>query len=143
MSTVTAPQARTAARPALIAAAGAGVAAAIANIAVLFAGNALIDGDVQVTDGPGSSTYTDLTAGQVGIATLVAALLAGLAWIVIGRFAAGRVRGVFLGITAVALVLSFGGPLGLDIPGSQQLILSVMHVVTAAAVAVALPLRRG
>ena len=110
----------------------AGIAAALANVAVLAIGNAAIDGSVQVTDGPGSSTYTDLTLVQGAISTLVSAALAGVLYLVLARLAPARARTIFIAVAGVALLVSFGGPLGLDIPGEQQLILSVMHVVAAA-----------
>lgn len=120
----------------------AGVAAAVANIVVLLAGNAVIDGSVRVTESPGSSTYTDLGAGQAAVATLISALLAGAVYAALARFAPARARTIFLGVSAVALLLSFGGPLGLDIPGSQQAVLSAMHVVAAAIIVAVVPRSR-
>ena len=119
-----------------------GVIAAVINAVWLLVGNAVIDGSVR-TASPGSSDYSNLAAWRVAIATLVASVAAGVLYLGLTRFAPARARTIFLAVVAVATLASFGAPHGLDIPGSQKFILTVMHMVTGVVVAGALTFRRG
>jgi Family of unknown function (DUF6069) len=114
-----------------------GVAGALLNVAVLGVGNALVDGTIR-TASPGGDSYADLGAATVAGATLLAAVLGALVWIALRRLVPDRARSLFLGLIGFATLASFASPLGLDIPGSHQFVLSVMHVVAAASIAVAL-----
>ncbi|KZK16571.1 DUF6069 family protein [Meiothermus taiwanensis] len=114
---------------------GGGLAAG-GNLLVFAIANVL-GANLQVPSAPGSTTLVPLTAGQVIWASLIPALFAGGLLAILGRFARNPWP-VFLGISGVFLLLSFGGPLNIPADTTTKLVLNLMHVVAAVAIVGAL-----
>ena len=113
-----------------------GVLSALGNLVVFFVAGWLGVG-LQITAAPGSSTLVPLQIGQVIVASLLPALPAGLLLVVLARFMPNPWT-VFMAIAGVFLVVSFMGPINLPTDPVNELVLNLMHVVSAVAIVGAL-----
>jgi hypothetical protein len=113
-----------------------GVLSVVGNLVVFFVAGWL-GISLQVTAAPGSSTLVPLQIGQVIVASLLPALPAGLLLAALARFMRNPWP-VFIGISGVFLVLSFAGPINLPTDPANELVLNLMHVVSAVAIVGAL-----
>jgi len=113
-----------------------GVLSVVGNLVVFFVAGWL-GISLQVTAAPGSSTLVPLQIGQVIVASLLPALPAGLLLAALARFMSNPWP-VFIGISGVFLVLSFAGPINLPTDPANELVLNLMHVVSAVAIVGAL-----
>jgi hypothetical protein len=113
-----------------------GVLSAVGNV-VVFLVAGWLGISLQVTAAPGSSTLVPLQIGQVIVASLLPALPAGLLLAALARFIRNPWP-VFIGISGVFLVLSFAGPINLPTDPANELVLNLMHVVSAVAIVGAL-----
>jgi len=113
-----------------------GVLSAAGNLVVFFAAGWL-GVDLQVTAAPGSSTLVPLQIGPVIVASLLPALPAGLLLAVLARFVPNPWT-VFMAIAGVFLLVSFMGPINLPTDPANELVLNLMHVVSAVAIVGAL-----
>lgn len=111
---------------------GAGVAAAIVNLIVFFVGSAL--GVPFVAQMGADQPLQELSAGMFIGASLVPALLGAVFYGLLGRFT-GRATTIFVAVAAVFALLSLGGPLTMPVPLATRLLLSLLHLSTAAIVA--------
>ena len=113
-----------------------GVLSVVGNLVVFFVAGWL-GVNLQVTAAPGSSTLVPLQIGPVVAASLLPALPAGLLLAALARFMRNPWP-VFIGISGVFLVLSFAGPINLPTDPANELVLNLMHVVSAVAIVGAL-----
>jgi len=113
-----------------------GVLSVVGNL-VVFLVAGWLGISLQVTAAPGSSTLVPLQIGQVIVASLLPALPAGLLLAALARFMRNPWP-VFIGISGVFLVLSFAGPINLPTDPANELVLNLMHVVSAVAIVGAL-----
>jgi hypothetical protein len=115
---------------------GAGLAL-LANLAV-WAVAAIVGIDVMIPEAPNSDVYVNLSVLPVVLASLVPALVAAAGLLVLRRFIPGRALRVFQVAVGVLTVLSLGAPLGLDVGTGGRVALVAMHLVTGAAIVLAL-----
>ncbi len=113
-----------------------GVLSAVGNVVVFFVAGWL-GVSLQVTAAPGSSTLVPLQMGPVVVASLLPALPAGLLLAVLARLMPSPWT-VFMAIAGVFLVVSFMGPVNLPTDPANELVLNLMHVVSAVAIVGAL-----
>jgi len=112
------------------------VLSVVGNLVVFFVAGWL-GISLQVTAAPGSSTLVPLQIGQVIVASLLPALPAGLLLAVLARFVPNPWT-VFMAIAGVFLLVSFMGPINLPTDPANELVLNLMHVVSAVAIVGAL-----
>lgn len=104
----------------------------ILNVVFLYLAHTVFDIWPRVTMGQSTELVT-LGYAQVVIATLVPGLVATLLYWVLVRFTAWP--NILFGLLSfVVLVLSFFGPFMLEIPGAEQLVLVILHVLPALAI---------
>lgn len=107
--------------------------AIILNVVFLYLSHQVFAIWPHVTMGQ-STELVNLGYMQVVIATLVPGLVATLVYWALVRFTAWP--NIIFGIVSfVILVLSFFGPFMLEIPGGEQLVLVILHVLAALAIA--------
>lgn len=111
---------------------GAGVAAAIVSV-IVFAVAGALGVPFAVSMGAGQPLQ-ELNAGMFIGASIVPALLGAVFYGLLGRFT-GRATTIFLAVSAIFALLSLGGPLTMEVPLSTRLVLSLLHLSTAAIIA--------
>ena len=89
----------------------------------------LFDVSIQLPDGPGSETLTDVTIGPIIFFVAVASIAAGILLWLLQRFVPNRALRIFQIAAVIVLLLSLGLPLGLDQPLEGQLSLVAMHIL--------------
>jgi Family of unknown function (DUF6069) len=126
------PRARTPAgrvwRAGLLAAA----VAAVANAIVFTIERMALGLSLPVPQGAGAE-MAPLSVVMVVVVSVVVGIGATLLLAILNRFVRRPIR-IFQGIAAVALLLSFGGPLSLPADIATKVGLSTMHLVAAAAI---------
>jgi hypothetical protein len=116
----------------------AGAIAAVANLVVYFiAGAANVP--LQIAT-PGSSQLERLQFLPVALASLIPAVAAAAALLILRRFTP-RADTVFQVIAAVFLLVSFSGPLGMPTDGATKFVLNLMHVVAGVIITIGLTRR--
>jgi hypothetical protein len=105
----------------------AGVVAAIGNLLVFFIAKGVGVPFVMPLNGPGS-TPEPLPFFAVIVASLVPAIGAAIFLAILAKFTS-RASLIFLVISVLFLLVSFGGPFSLPVDLGTQLALSLMHVV--------------
>lgn len=105
----------------------------ILNVVFLYLARMVFDIWPHVTMGQ-STELVNLGYMQVVIATLIPGLVATLVYWALVRFTAWP-NIIFAIVSFVVLVLSFFGPFMLEIPGGEQLVLVILHVLAALAIA--------
>jgi hypothetical protein len=118
--------------------------------ALAFAGSLVIYGiarllgiPLQVAVGPpGQSPLLPLGVGLIFFAVLVPTLAAMAVYALLRRFFEQRANRIFQFVALAFLLLSLGGPLSLPISAANQIVLMLMHLVSAVAIVWALTLRR-
>jgi hypothetical protein len=93
--------------------------------------HAVLDIDLRVPDGPGSTTTTELALPAVLIGTAVVSLLGWALLAVLERVTAARARGLWTGAALLVLVLSLFAPLfgeGLGVGNRVTLVLLHLSV---------------
>lgn len=109
-----------------------GIVGAAINLILLWLAQLLYRGPIEVPMPP-ANAITPLPWWQVGIMTIVPALIAtALYWLLL-RFVPNA-RRIFLIIGIVVLLVSLAGPLGLPIASSIKSVLALMHVVAAVSI---------
>lgn len=93
--------------------------------------------NLQIAASPGSSTLVPLQVGPVVLASLLPALPAAALLLILARFLRNPWP-VFLGVAGVFLLVSFRGPINLPTDPANELVLSLMHLVSGVAIVGAL-----
>lgn len=120
-----------------------GGALALIGSLVLFGIARLVGISLLAASGPpGQSLPAPLTAVQIIVAVVVPALVATGIFALLRRVFKQRANRIFQVVALIVLLLSFGGPLSQDVSTANQIILALMHLVTAAAIVWALTLRK-
>jgi hypothetical protein len=109
-----------------------GLVAAVVNLIIFFVGSAL--GVPFVALMGADQPLQELSAGMFIGASIVPALLGAVFYGLLGRFTK-RGTTIFLAVSAVFALLSLGGPLTMPVPLSTKLVLSLLHLITAAIIA--------
>ena len=110
---------------------------------MLFGIARLLDISLQVGGGqPDWNTIIPLTVAGLIPPTFVPAIVATVLYALLRLFLKQRARRIFQVVALVAMLLSFGGPLSLDVSTANKMILALMHLATAAAIVWALTLRK-
>jgi hypothetical protein len=122
---------RVAVRRLPVAALIAAAVAVVANLVIFFLAGAFVPLEVQA-GGPGSPVMP-LTAVPVIVTSALPAFGAAVLLALLGRFLS-RPHLIFMIIAIVFLLLSFGGPLSLQVNTGSKVVLSLMHVVAAVAI---------
>lgn len=105
---------------------------AVVNVVLFFAGGAMTS--LSAGFDPAAAAPVDLKVAPVVIASLVPALPAGLAALLVGRFAK-KPATVFAVLAGVFGLLSMGGPANLAGAGAGlKVLLALMHVVSGVAI---------
>ncbi|GIW29931.1 MAG: hypothetical protein KatS3mg071_0105 [Meiothermus sp.] len=113
-----------------------GVLSVVGNLLVFVVAGGL-GVNLQVTAAPGSSTLVPLQVGPVVLASLLPAFPAAALLKVLARFLPNPWP-VFLGLSAVLLLVSLRGPLNLPTDPANEWTLNLMHLVSAVAIVGAL-----
>lgn len=120
----------------------AAAAAAAGNLLLYLIVTGVFGTTIEVQLGGPTAPVTPLPVALVIIMSALPALFAaGLLWL-LNRFVA-RPFAVFQGIAIVAALLSLGGPLTLQVGTASKVALSLMHIVAAVAIVLALRRRAG
>ncbi len=94
----------------------------------------LFDVSIQVPDGPGSQTLTNLTIPPIIFIVAAPSIAAGILLWLLQRFIPNRALRVFQVVAIFFLVLSFGLPFRLDQRLEGQLSLVAMHILVGAVI---------
>jgi Family of unknown function (DUF6069) len=108
----------------------AGLAAGVLNVLVYFVGLAL--GVPFLMPLPPDQAIQQIPAVAFIMASVVPALLAAIFYGLLGRFAAARATSIFVIVSVVFALLSLGGSLTPPVELSTRLVLSLLHLTTAA-----------
>jgi Family of unknown function (DUF6069) len=106
--------------------------AAAANAIVFLVERTILGLPLPVPQGA-NAQLAPLTLVMVVVVSLVVAIAATLLLAILNRFVR-RPLGWFRGVSAVVLLLSFGGPLSLPVDTATKAGLAAMHLVAAAAI---------
>ena len=114
----------------------------LAGTLALYGIAGLLGIPLQVRVGPpNASPLIPLSLAQVVATVIMAAVGATALYAGLRRIFEERARRIFQVVAAAVLILSFGAPLSLAASPANTILLSLMHVVTAAAIIWALTLR--
>lgn len=108
----------------------AGLAAGVLNVIVYFVGLAL--GVPFVMPLPPDQALQQIPAVAFVISAVIPALLGAAFYGLLGRFAAARATQIFVIVSVVFALLSLGGSLTPPVELSTRLVLSALHLTTAA-----------
>lgn len=136
MTSVSMPSSRTervASRRLPVAALVAAVAAAVGNLLLFFVAGAALANPLEIQMGGPGSPVVPLSATPIILTSTIPAFVAAGFLALLGRFTR-RPFLIFQVVAVVFLVLSLGGPLSLPVATSTKVVLSLMHVIAAAAI---------
>jgi hypothetical protein len=114
-----------------------GATAAVANLVLYAVARALFAVSFIIPDMAAPGQTMSLPIPMIAIASVGPALLAALLLWLLGRFFVRPLR-IFQGISAVLLLLSLAPPMTLEADLATRIVLTLMHVVAAAAIVGAL-----
>jgi hypothetical protein len=89
---------------------------------------------------PPDNALMPLPAIAVIMSTLMGAIGGSILLAILGRFAPRPIT-IFLAISVIFTLISFGGPLSLPVETSTMVVLSIMHIIAAVAIVWALVTR--
>ncbi|WP_329277728.1 DUF6069 family protein [Streptomyces sp. NBC_01451] len=109
------------------------LATVAAGALIWLVAGSLLDIDLRVPDGPGSTTTTELVLPAVLIGTAVVSLLGWALLALLEKVAAGRARAVWTGVAVLVLVVSLFAPLfGAGLSGGNRATLVLLHLTVGA-----------